>query len=85
MLQGHEFLVDLYVLPICGLDIVLGMQWLCTLSPCVHDHEALPMEFNWKGKRVCLAGNMVTKIGQVSNNQHCALLQSTAVGYLYAF
>ena len=24
-LQGHEFLVDLYVLPICVLDIVLGM------------------------------------------------------------
>lgn len=26
-LQGHHFEVDLYVLPICGLDIVLGMQW----------------------------------------------------------
>ena len=28
---------------------------------------------------------MVTKIGQVSYNQLCALLQSTIVGYLYAF
>ena len=43
------------------------------------------MEFNWRGKRVCLAGNKVTKTGQVSYNQLCALLQSTTVGYLYAF
>ena len=38
----------------------------------------------WKGKRVCLARNLVTKLGQVSYNQLFALLQSTVVGYLYA-
>ena len=32
-----------------------------------------------------VAGNMVTKAGQVSYNQLCALLQSTTIGYLYAF
>ena len=84
ILYGHEFLVDLYVLPICRLDIVLGMQWLHTLGPCVHDHEALTMEFTWNGKRVCLVGNLVTKPRQVSYNRLCALLQSTAVSYLYA-
>ena len=73
MLQGHEFLVDLYVLPICGFDIVLGMQWLRTLGPCVHDHEALTMEFNWKGKRVCLVGNMLQKQGRylIISFVHC--------------
>ena len=64
LLQGHEFIVDLYVLPICGLDIMLGMQWLRALGPCLHDHEALTMEFNWKGRRVCLSVNVVMKPGQ---------------------
>ena len=68
VLQGHEFLVNIYVLPICRLDTILGMQWLQTLGPCIHDHEALTMEFTWKGKRVCLSGNLVTKPGQVTYN-----------------
>ncbi|XP_062114581.1 uncharacterized protein LOC133825687 [Humulus lupulus] len=55
VLQGHKFMVDLYVFPICGLDVVLGMQWLQTLGPCVHDHKALTMEFNWQGSVVKLA------------------------------
>ena len=32
------------------------------------------MEFTWKGKRVCLLGNFVTKLGQVTYNQFCAFL-----------
>ena len=45
VLQGTCFAVDLYVLPIWGLDVVLGMKWLQTLGLCVLDHEALTMEF----------------------------------------
>ncbi|KAF4377290.1 hypothetical protein F8388_012391 [Cannabis sativa] len=55
ILQGHQFVVDLYVLPIWGLDVVLGMQWLQTLGSCIHDHRALTMEFNWQGNVVKLA------------------------------
>lgn len=31
-IQGHEFSLDLYHLPICGADIVLGVQWLKLLA-----------------------------------------------------
>ena len=81
VLQGHEFLVDLYVLSICGLDIVLGMQWLWMLGPYIRNHEALTMEFTWKGKRGCLSGNLVTKPRQVTYNQFCALLHSEFVNF----
>ena len=56
-LQGHKFLVYLFVLPIWGLDFVLGMQWLQTLGPCLHDHKALTMEFEWNNKMVKLVGS----------------------------
>lgn len=65
-LQGTSFTVDLFVLPIWGLDVVLGMQWLMTLGPCLHDHNELTMEFQWKGKKVTLAGNKTAAATQVT-------------------
>ncbi|XP_073137569.1 uncharacterized protein [Henckelia pumila] len=74
-MQGHEFCIDLYVLPIWGLDIVLGMKWLRTLGPCLHDHEALTMEFKWKGETICLVGNKPLDPEPVSYNRLCSWLQ----------
>lgn len=69
LLQGHKFVVDLYILPICGLDIVLGMQWLQTLGPCIHDHKELTMEFSWAGSVVKLAGLKDVAAHQLSFSQ----------------
>ncbi|XP_062104283.1 uncharacterized protein LOC133815460 [Humulus lupulus] len=75
VLQGHRFIVDLYVFPICGLDVVLRMQWLQTLGPCIHDHKALTMEFSWKGSVVKLAGSTDVSTHQLSYTQFNALLR----------
>ncbi|XP_062099393.1 transposon Ty3-I Gag-Pol polyprotein isoform X1 [Humulus lupulus] len=69
ILQGHKFLVDLYVLPKWGLDVVLGMQWLQTLGPCIHDHRALTMEFQWQGSVIKLAGTTTAESHQLSSTQ----------------
>ncbi|XP_024024277.1 uncharacterized protein LOC112092413 [Morus notabilis] len=82
-LQGNSFVVDLYVLPIWGLDVVLGMQWLRTLGPCIHDHDKLTMEFQWKGKTVRLAGSSDLPTRQLTFTQFSALIHGGAVSSVY--
>jgi hypothetical protein len=36
-IQGDIFLVDLFVMPLAGYDMVLGTQWLATLGPILWD------------------------------------------------
>ncbi|CAA0835688.1 Uncharacterized mitochondrial protein AtMg00860 [Striga hermonthica] len=50
-MQGTSFEVALYVLPIQGPKIVLGMPWLREFGRVVHDYKQLTMEFEWNGKR----------------------------------
>ncbi|XP_030479409.2 uncharacterized protein LOC115696659 [Cannabis sativa] len=69
LLQGHQFTVDLYILPIWGIDVVLGMQWLQTLGPCIHDHKELTMEFQWQGSNIKLAGTSKSDAPQLSITQ----------------
>ena len=48
LLQGIPFLLTLYELPITGLDLVLGVQWLETLGSVVCNWRHLTMEFKWE-------------------------------------
>jgi len=44
-LDSHDFIVDLFVLPLSGADLVLGVQWLRSLGPVLTDYEALTLKF----------------------------------------
>lgn len=55
-LQGHKFQLDLFVLPIRGAEIVLGIQWLELLGDIVTNYKSLVMQFWWKGQQVQLCG-----------------------------
>ena len=59
-LQQHKFMVDLYVLPIHGPEVVLGIQWLSLLGRVTHDYAALTMDFSWEGRRIKLKGDPST-------------------------
>lgn len=39
--------VDLFVLPLSGLDVVLGVQWLSELGRVMSDYKKMTMEFQW--------------------------------------
>jgi hypothetical protein len=55
-MQGTVFQVDLYVLPLAGCDVVLGIQWLRILGPILWNFDDLTMEFQWGTKRCRLKG-----------------------------
>jgi hypothetical protein len=38
-LGTHPFLVDLFVLPLIGVEVVLGVQWLKILGPVLTDYK----------------------------------------------
>ncbi|MCH99576.1 peptidase aspartic active site, partial [Trifolium medium] len=54
---GHvEVIVDALVLDLGGLDVILGVSWLCTLGKVMMDWQALSMQFWYEGKSVVLQG-----------------------------
>ncbi|XP_021596642.1 uncharacterized protein LOC110603250 [Manihot esculenta] len=52
LVQGVPIIVDLYILPLEGYDVVLGTQWLRTLGPIIWDFSDLLMTFNLDGKQI---------------------------------
>ncbi|KAM1563253.1 hypothetical protein ACFX15_037114 [Malus domestica] len=46
-LGGYNCTVDLFSLPLGGCDVVLGVQWLSTMSLVLWDFQLLIMEFTW--------------------------------------
>ncbi|XP_040872598.1 uncharacterized protein [Glycine max] len=56
-IQGAQFTVDLYVLPIAGANVVLGVQWLKSLGPILTDYTTLCMQFFHEGRLVQLNGD----------------------------
>ncbi|KAJ0095807.1 hypothetical protein Patl1_15988 [Pistacia atlantica] len=47
VLDGHQFLLDLFVLLIKGANLVLGVQWLSTLGPILMDYKTPTLSFTW--------------------------------------
>ncbi|KAL5565238.1 hypothetical protein UlMin_028402 [Ulmus minor] len=55
-LQGIIFSLTLYSLPLAGLDMVLGIQWLEMLGSVVCNWKQLTMDFRWDNQAQRLQG-----------------------------
>lgn len=62
---------------------MLGMQWLRTLGPCIHDHNALTVEFQWEGKGVKLAGSKDEPTKQVTFSQLSSIIGGDVISCFY--
>ena len=68
-IQDHEFTVDCHVLPICDVDVVLGVQWLKSLGPVLTDYTSLTMKFIYVGKLIELTRECDKTMEQISPSQ----------------
>ncbi|KAH9679851.1 hypothetical protein KPL71_026303 [Citrus sinensis] len=83
VIQGHEFRLDFFVLPIEGPKVVLGIQWLQRLGRVSTDYSEMTMEFFWEGKQVLLRGDPIQLPNLISFNRFQALLHSEEVDTLF--
>lgn len=82
-LQGTKFELDLFVLPMRGAEIVLGIQWLQQLGRVTHDYAKQSMEFDFGGKPILLKGTDSVNSRRISFHQMNALMQSDEVYGIY--
>ena len=82
-LQGHSFTVDLHVLPLCGADIVMGVQWLKSLGPVLTDYNDLTMKFLHQGQLIELKGTTDMHLLAVSPPQLRCMLQTQSVSEFF--
>lgn len=80
--QGRIFTVDLHVLPLCEVDIILGVQWLKSLGPVLTDYN-LTMKFIHEAKLIELKGNSNMTLMAISPPQLRRLLQTRSVSEFF--
>ena len=66
LLQGISFTINFYSLPLTGLDLVLGVQWLEQLRSVVCDWKKMTMEFKWANKTRLIRGTNTPTLQQAS-------------------
>ena len=49
-IQDFNLESELYIVPLGGVDVVLGVQWLQTLGTCSANHQKHFMKFKCQGK-----------------------------------
>ncbi|PNX92970.1 Ty3/gypsy retrotransposon protein, partial [Trifolium pratense] len=83
MLQSKSFVVDFYVLPLCGADIVLGAPWLKNIGPVLMDYSSLSLSFTHQGQPITLTADPQAQPKPVSAQQVKRLLQTNSTAELF--
>nr|GEV69837.1 hypothetical protein [Tanacetum cinerariifolium] len=77
--EGMVMEVDLYVLPMKGPDVVLGIKWLQNLGKVTHDYAKQTMEFTLVNTKYSLQGDESLRMKKISLHHMQALLETEGV------
>lgn len=84
MVDQHFFTVPLYILPIQGADVVLGVQWLQNLGPFVYDFSVPSMQFYHNNQLLIITGSRPNTLTQASAHQLNRMLQTNAIATFHS-
>lgn len=73
--QDVVFFVDHHMLPLCGVNLMLGMQWLKTLGPLLTDYNDLTMKFIYGEQLIELKGDTESTLHLITPPQLHRLVQ----------
>jgi hypothetical protein len=79
VVDDHTFTVSLYVLPIQGADVVLGVHWLQTLGPFVSDFTIPSMQFYHQDSLLTITGTKPNHATLASFHQLTCMLHTHAI------
>jgi len=82
-IQATPFMVDLYVLPIVGANVVLGVQWLKSLGPILTNFNTFCMQLFHEGQLVELQGNHDANLGLLTSPQFRRLCRKQGNGLCF--
>ncbi|KAJ0895862.1 putative nucleotidyltransferase, Ribonuclease H [Helianthus annuus] len=81
-LQEASFTIPVFILPVEGADIILGLAWLRTLGPVLADFSIPQLTFNVGPKAITLRGEHTS--AQVSSSSLHTLISKNSVASLHA-
>ena len=82
-LKGHPFTVTFHLLPISGVDAVLGIEWLRQFGPITTDYTSSIMKFTHLGRQVKLHADVAIGTESVSAPQVKRLIQTGLTSALF--
>lgn len=83
VLGPHQFWVDLFVVPLRGAELVLGVELLKSLGPVLTDYNELTMSFIKEGRVVQLKGELQTGPKEATLHQLRCLVSTQAIDTFY--
>jgi hypothetical protein len=81
-IQDFNLESEFYTVPLGGVDVVLGVQWLQTLGTYSINHQENFIKFKWQGKTYKLYGFQPPQTQVVSSQPMEKLIRKGATAYL---
>ena len=81
-MQEYNLEYDLFVVPLRGVDVVLGIQWLNTLGTYFANHQEHFIKFKWLGKKYKSYGFQSPQTQLVTSHHMERLIRKGAPAYI---
>ena len=81
--QNAKFQLPVFLLPVSGVDLILGASWLKTIGPHIADYDKLQLKFMQDGRFTTLQGDTDLTPGTAHLHHIRRMLQTDAVAEIF--